>query len=127
MGKVPRRRVLVIGGGFSGLLIARDLAKKYDVTVVDAKEFFEYTPGILRAYVKPCHFDALTFGLCDVVEKKIGAKFIWGEVKSLNGSTLSATVKPMEQEGTEEIGFDYCVVASGCNFNFLHKYGESLW
>lgn len=122
-----KRRVLIIGGGFSGLLAARDLVKHYHVTVVDAKEFFEYTPGILRAYVKPCHFDALSFHLNDVIEHKIGAKFIWGEVKSLNGNSLTATVQPMCVGPTEEIGFDYCIVASGCNFNFLHKYGESLW
>ena len=29
--------------------------------VVDAKEFFEYTRGVLRAYVKPAHLGALTF------------------------------------------------------------------
>lgn len=122
-----KRRVLIIGGGFSGLLAARDLRNHYHVTVVDAKEFFEYTPGILRAYVKPCHFDALSFTLNDVLEFKMGVKFIWGEVKSLSGSTQTATVKPMCQDATEEIGYDYCIVASGCNFNFLHKYGESLW
>jgi apoptosis-inducing factor 2 len=43
-----KRRVLVVGGGFSGLLCARDLAGSFDVTVVDAKEFFEYTPGTER-------------------------------------------------------------------------------
>lgn len=122
-----KARVLVIGAGFSGLLAARDLAKKFDVTVVDAKEFFEYTPGILRAYAKPCHLDALTFCVNDVIEYKIGAKFIWGEVQCLNGQNLTATIKPMCTEVTEEVSFDYCIVASGCNFNFLHKYGESLW
>ena len=25
-------------------------------------------------------------------------------------------------EKTEQVGFDYCIIASGCNFNFLHKY-----
>eukprot|EP00392_Amoebophrya_sp_AT5.2_P019245 g20007.t1 len=127
MAPTPKRRVLVIGGGFSGLLVARDMGKKYDVTVVDAKEFFEYTPGILRAYVKPCHFDALTFTLQDVIEHKMGCKFIWGEVLSLNGSSLTATVRPMCTETTEELGFDYCVICSGCNFNFLHPQGESLF
>jgi len=122
-----KKRVLVIGGGFSGLLAARDLAKKFNVTVVDAKEFFEYTPGILRAYVKPAHFDALTFTLNDVVEHKIGCKFVWGEVLSLNGKSMTATVKPMCIEQTEEIAFDYCCICSGCNFNFLHPHGESLW
>merc|ERR1712032_1284827 len=25
------------------------------------------------------------------------------------------------------IDFDYCIISSGCNFNPLHKWGESLW
>ena len=33
-----------------------------------AQEFFEYTPGVLRAYVKPKHLDALTFTLQPVIE-----------------------------------------------------------
>merc|ERR1719482_2120965 len=79
------RRVLVIGGGFAGLCVARDLADHFHVTLIDAKEFFEYTPGILRAYVKPKHLDALTFCLHPVVEGRMGAKFIWGEVLKLDG------------------------------------------
>jgi len=62
-----------------------------------------------------------------VIEHKMGAKFVWGEVKSLNGDRKTATVKAMCSETTEEIGYDYCIVAAGCNFNFLHKWGESLW
>ena len=34
-----KKKVLVIGGGFSGLLVARDLHKQFQVTVVDAKEY----------------------------------------------------------------------------------------
>ena len=51
----PKRRVLVVGGSFSGGFVARDLKKHFHVTVVDAKEYFEYTPGVLRAFVKPAH------------------------------------------------------------------------
>eukprot|EP00406_Dinophysis_acuminata_P056190 CAMPEP_0179306330 /NCGR_PEP_ID=MMETSP0797-20121207/50075_1 /TAXON_ID=47934 /ORGANISM="Dinophysis acuminata, Strain DAEP01" /LENGTH=52 /DNA_ID=CAMNT_0021015989 /DNA_START=75 /DNA_END=229 /DNA_ORIENTATION=+ len=46
-------RALVIGGQFSGIFTATDLKHNFRVTVVDAKEYFEYTPGVLRAYVKP--------------------------------------------------------------------------
>ena len=49
--------MLVIGGQFSGTFTAKDLTEHFYVAVVDAKEFFEYTPGILRANVKPVHFD----------------------------------------------------------------------
>lgn len=122
-----KRRVLIIGGGFSGLLAARDLSWGFDVTVIDAKEFFEYTPGILRAYVKPSHFEALSFTLGAVLEKHVGVKFIWGECKSVDGDSCTVSVKQMFSKEVERIGYDYLIVASGCNFNFLHKWGESLW
>jgi len=122
-----QRRLLVIGGGFSGLCAARDMAAHYLVTIVDAKEYFEYTPGILRAYVHPSHFNALTFTVQDVIEHKMGCKFIWGEVTKLNGEERTATIKPMFVEGEEVIDFDYCIIASGCNFGPFAKWGESLW
>lgn len=36
-----RRRVLVIGGSFSGLAAGRDLGRHFLVTIIDAKEFGE--------------------------------------------------------------------------------------
>jgi len=122
-----KRRVLVVGGGFSGLLVARDLAKQFSVTVVDAKEYFEYTPGILRVYVHPSHYDALSFTLPHVVERKLGCKFLFGEVKKIDEKAKTATVKTMYNQCEEQVEFDYCVIAAGCNFNPMHKFGESLW
>ena len=94
-----RRRVLVVGGSFSGLAAGRDLAKHFlaaravseraggaKVTIIDAKEHFEYTPGILRAFVKPKHLDALSFTLQPVIEDRMGCKFVWGEVKTIDGA-----------------------------------------
>merc|ERR1719329_739063 len=95
------RRVLIIGGSFCGLLCARDLTHGFLVTVVDCKEFFEYTPGVLRAYVKPKHLDALTFTLQYVIENRMQAKFVWGEVLELNGEQRTALIQPMFTE-TEE-------------------------
>jgi NADH dehydrogenase FAD-containing subunit len=85
--------------------------------------------------VKPAHFDALTFTLQPVLERKMGVKFIWGEVKELipNDSNEqgnhTAKIKPMfTPDGhIDTIKYDYCVICSGCNFNPLHQYGESLW
>merc|ERR1712137_1262418 len=109
-------RVLIVGGSFAGLCVGRDMKSRFHVTIVDAKEYFEYTPGILRAYVKPKHFDALTFTLAPVIERRMCCKFIWGEVLALDGQARTATVKPMFLKTTEMIDFDYCVIASGCNF-----------
>ena len=49
----PPTRVAVLGGGFAGLTAARTLAATpgLEVLLVDQREYFEYTPGILRAWV----------------------------------------------------------------------------
>jgi len=122
-----QRRLLIVGGSFGGLACGRDQKNHYLVTIVDAKEFFEYTPGVLRAYVKPKHLDALTFTLQPVIETRMGCKFIWGEVKDLNGPERLCKLKPMFGDSIEEIDFDYCIIAAGCNFGVFHPMGESLW
>jgi len=122
-----KRRVLIVGGAFSGNFCAKDLKKNFHVTVVDAKEYFEYTPGVLRCFVKPQHFDSLSFTLQPVYERNIGVKFIWGEVKELNGDKLCATIQPIYTSKEEVISFDFCIICAGCNFGPFHKWGESLW
>jgi len=121
-----KSKVLIIGGQFTGTFCARELKKHFHVTVVDAKEYFEYTPGVLRAFVKPCHLDALTFTLQPVLERKMGVKFLWGEVTKLDGDAKTATVKTMFA-GQDTIAYDYCIICSGCNFGPFEKKGESLW
>jgi len=125
-------KVLIVGGQFSGLFTARDLRKHFYVTIVDAKEFFEYTPGILRCYVKPAHFDSLSFTLQPVIERSMGVKFIWGEVLKIDGEQKCAEVLPIYSQGqgtkrTDIVSFDYCCICAGCDFNPFKPSGESLW
>ena len=50
-----KARIAVLGGGFAGLTAARTLAadKHCEVRLFDQRDYFEYTPGILRAWVEP--------------------------------------------------------------------------
>jgi len=127
MPKDGARRVLVVGGQFSGIFAAQDLKKHFHVTVVDCKEYFEYTPGCLRAFVKPAHLDSLTFTLQPVLERKRGVKFIWGEVLNLDAVSKTATIQTIFSEGPDVVSFDFCLIASGCNFGPFKPKGESLW
>jgi len=124
-----KRNCLIIGGQFSGLFCGRDMKKHFHTTIIDAKEFFEYTPGILRCYVKPAHFDSLSFTLQPVIERSMGVKFIWGEVLNLDGDKCVAKVAPIyANEGDfDMISFHYCLICAGCNFNPFSPIGESLW
>merc|ERR1719502_2430971 len=57
----------------------------------------------------------------------MGVKFIWGEVKSLDGKEKTATIKPIFFDRLDTVSFDYCMICSGCNFGPFHSHGESLW
>lgn len=52
------KRVIVIGGGFAGMQVVRDLSRRCEVTLIDVRDFFEYTPGVLGALVGggPCRW-----------------------------------------------------------------------
>lgn len=47
-----RVAVIIVGASFSGLAALRILEKqgggKLELTIIEPKEYFEYTPGILR-------------------------------------------------------------------------------
>lgn len=131
VGAMPgdRRNLLVIGAQFSGTFVAREMKGDFNVTVVDAKEYMEYTPGILRAYVKPSHFEALSFLLEPILARKMKVTFILGEVKRLHsqGQMVLADIRLVASGDLRTLEFDYGIVCAGCSFGPLHKWGESLW
>lgn len=118
---LPRtsRRVLIIGGGPTGLLCADRLRHHFEVTVVDSKEYFEFTPGILRALVEPAHLSRITFNYREVLEGLLGVEYVLGEATSIETATHasrglgSVTIAPGLQTTPNRLFFDYCIVAVG--------------
>eukprot|EP00936_MAST-01D_sp_MAST-1D-sp1_P002576 g2576.t1 len=54
-----RKRVVIVGAGFAGLRALQILRTHFRCTLIDRKDFFEYTPGILRAVVRPSYLSRL--------------------------------------------------------------------
>ena len=50
-----KKKLVIVGGGFAGALIAKKLETKFNVILIDTKDYFEFTPGILRTLVQPSH------------------------------------------------------------------------
>ena len=52
------KRVIVIGGGFAGTQVVKRPFKKMRSYLIDVRDFFEYTPGVLGALVGggPCRW-----------------------------------------------------------------------
>jgi NADH dehydrogenase FAD-containing subunit len=49
------RKLVILGGGFCGALVAKklDSRRKMDTTLIDKKDFFEYTPAVHRVIFEP--------------------------------------------------------------------------
>jgi len=46
---------VIIGGGYAGTIAAMKLEDKFNVTLVDTKSYFEFTPSRLRTVIEPQH------------------------------------------------------------------------
>lgn len=112
---LPRspKRVVVIGGGPTGIFCADRLRHHFEVTLVDSKEFFEFTPGVLRALVNPAHHSRITFDYREVLEKQLGIEFVLGEASQLEDSSTQGSISVASPFGPQQLTFDYCVVAVG--------------
>lgn len=54
-----RKRVVIVGGGFSGSVAAQALEDFFHVTLIDNKDYYEFTPSVLRTIVEPQHVKKL--------------------------------------------------------------------
>ncbi|CAG9318393.1 unnamed protein product [Blepharisma stoltei] len=104
-------KVLIIGGSFAGLTAARELCQDFQVTLVDLKEYYEYTPGILRAMVDPNAYPSISVKYADI-SQSMGFDFIKGEVIEL--SSHSAEIQ--NAQGIVMTTFDYCIIACGTDY-----------
>ena len=126
-----RKKVVVIGGGFAGMQAVFDLSKTCDVTLVDTKAYFEYTPGALSAMVgggpmrryKGSENSGERIGkLHRSYEKmceRVGARFAHAAddgVKSVCEEYVSVRTAGEEGEKNKKLEYDYLIIATGSNY-----------
>jgi len=104
--------VVIIGGGFSGLAAARKLESKFRVTVIDRKNYFEYTPGILPSFVNPNLLRTLDFQY-----KYLKKTFLYRKVKFVQGNVKSIQKSFVTLDNGDKVDYDYLVIAWGCGYN----------
>lgn len=103
-----RPTVVIVGGSFAGLHAARDLNDQFDVTLVDFKDYFEYTPGTPRLFVKPTHLNALTGPLPSKHNRLIVAEV-------LEASATELQLRHPDGQ-TSALSFDYLLIGLGSTY-----------
>jgi apoptosis-inducing factor 2 len=100
------KRLIIIGGGFAGSSIAKELEEKFSVVLIDTKNYFEYTPSILRTIVEPEHMQKVQIKHKDYLKN---TKIITNKVKEITKEVVitSGTI----------FKYDYLVICSGSRYN----------
>jgi NADH dehydrogenase FAD-containing subunit len=112
-----KKHVVVVGGGFAGSTVARLLEYDYEVTLVDSKKYFEFTPSVLRALVEPEHSKVIQKPHLHYLQH---ASVLHDVASSISSTAVSTT--------HEQLSYDYLVLCTGAAYSSIpgdHK-NESL-
>lgn len=107
-------KVLILGGGFAGVVAAESLVKQlgdsHQITLVSRNSRFLFYPALVRLAFGKCEPDDVSFDLRrSMLDRRI--TFIEGEVARLNPDNREVIVAHGDVSGT--IPYDYLIFALG--------------
>jgi sulfide:quinone oxidoreductase len=107
-------RVLIVGGGFAGIVAAESLAKKLsdddEITFVSRSQKFLFHPALVRLAFEKCEQAEIEFDIRDaLLDRRV--RFIEGEVARINPDERLLTFARGDFVG--EMPYDFLVLALG--------------
>jgi NADH dehydrogenase FAD-containing subunit len=113
-GSNGRATVLVVGGGYGGIRVAKALDDIAEVTLLDPKEAFVHNIAAWRALVEPEWLDRIFFPYERLLTK---GRFVRGSAASVAGRRVTLA-------SGETLEADYVVLATGSSYPFPAKNEE---
>ena len=111
-----QKRVVIIGGGFGGLTLARKLSRSnFQVVLIDKNNYHQFQPLFYQVAMAGLEPSSIVFPLRKAFQKN---KNVFVRVTKVN------TVKPEQQEIETDIGslrYDYLVMAIGADTNWYNN------
>ncbi len=99
------RQVVIIGGGFVGAYCAKKLQRHFSVTLIDTKDYYEFTPSILRTITEPQHLSKIERAHRSYLHS---ANIVRGNVSKITRTEVTV--------GKEIIPFDFLIIGSGSRY-----------
>jgi sulfide:quinone oxidoreductase len=106
--------VLILGGGFAGVVAAEALAKRlapeHQITLVSRESRFNFYPALVRLAFGLCQRDDVSFDLREaMLDRRI--RFLQGEVARLDPRARHVTIAHGQVAG--ELNYDYLIYTLG--------------
>ena len=109
-----RPRVLIIGGGFGGITLAKALRKSpFQVVMIDRNNYHTFQPLLYQVATGGLEPDSIAFPLRKVFAKQENFIFRMAEVKEVDPENQTV------HTSIGDISYDYLVMATGTSTNFF--------
>jgi sulfide:quinone oxidoreductase len=106
--------ILILGGGFGGLIAAERLAatlgSTHQITLVSPRRKFTFYPALVQLAFGACKPDDISFDLVSKMNES-GVRFVEGELIRINDKKRTAEIAGEDFNG--EIAYDYLIIAVG--------------
>lgn len=107
-------RIVIIGGGFAGLTLAKKIdPKRYQVVVLDKHNYHTFQPLLYQVATAGLEPDSIAYPLRKIFQEIEGLHFRLAEVKHIDPS------KKIISSEIGELHFDYLVIATGSKTNYF--------
>lgn len=107
-------RVVIIGGGFGGVNLAKQLKnKEVEIVMVDKHNYHTFQPLLYQVAMGAIESDAVGFPIRRIFTGHKNFSFHMAEVQKINTDVNTITTS------LGDIHYDYLVVATGANTNFF--------
>jgi NADH:ubiquinone reductase (H+-translocating) len=115
----PRRRVVIVGGGFAGLFAVRALKRApVEVTLIDRSEHHLFQPLLYQCATGILSEGKIASPLRALLRKVENAEFVLAEVTDLDVAGQKVVARrPLGQE--IEFGYDYLILAAGVRQSYF--------
>lgn len=110
--------VVIVGGGFAGLTLAKRLRKKrFRITLIDKNNYHQFAPLFYQVAAAQLVSNAILFPIRTEIKPYPRNKFIMGSALSVD------TEKNILKTDAGDISYDYLILSAGTNSNFFGMEG----
>lgn len=107
-------RVVIVGGGFGGLQLAKNLSfRKFQVVLIDKHNYHTFQPLLYQVATAGLEPDSIAYPLRKMFQKRENTYFRMTEVSAID------TTKKCIESDIGSLDYDYLVLATGTVTNFF--------
>lgn len=108
------KKLLIIGGGFAGIQLARHIDRKYyEVLLIDKLNHHQFQPLFYQVATSQIEPSSISFPLRNIFRGEKGIQIRLAEVEKIN------TQQKTLQTDIGDFPYDELVIATGCKTNFF--------